>query len=67
MNNSKDDTRWRVSSYSNGDGQCVETAVSADVVGARDTKDLGHGPELWVSSDTWRAFVHAATTSGLTR
>jgi hypothetical protein len=49
--------QWRVSSYSNGEGQCVAVATAPGAVGLRDTKHAGNGPELWVSADAGRAFV----------
>ncbi|WP_110945546.1 DUF397 domain-containing protein [Streptomyces avicenniae] len=57
--------RWRVSSYSNGEGQCVEVARCATAVGARDTKDTGHGPELWTSCESWAAFVGSVRRGSL--
>lgn len=48
---------WRKSSASlNGD--CVEFAPLADVVGVRDSKD-STGPVLVFSRDEWRAFVRS--------
>ncbi|TDC74251.1 DUF397 domain-containing protein [Streptomyces hainanensis] len=57
--------RWSTSSYSNGEGACVEVALG-DTVGARDTKHHGTGPELWVSADGWRAFLAGAVDGELT-
>jgi Domain of unknown function (DUF397) len=49
---------WRKSSYSaNGGGNCVEAAHVPGAVLIRDTKDLGAGPVVRVSAETWRAFV----------
>ncbi|WP_129840159.1 DUF397 domain-containing protein [Streptomyces sp. RFCAC02] len=59
--------RWSKSSYSNGDACCVEVALGTDAVGTRDSKHRSRGPELWVSPDTWRAFVHATVANGFTR
>jgi hypothetical protein len=53
------DKTWRKSSYSGGQGNCVE--VSADGAGAvsvRDSKQVP-GPELTVSDQAWSRFVQA--------
>ncbi|WP_129840145.1 DUF397 domain-containing protein [Streptomyces sp. RFCAC02] len=59
--------RWAKSSYSSNHEACVEVARVPGAAGMRDTKALGTGPELWVSSDTWRAFVHVTVANGFTR
>jgi hypothetical protein len=52
-----DNRIWRKSSYSGGQGDCVEIAtMTANVVAVRDSKDRG-GAELVVSSQVWREFV----------
>ncbi|WP_052848025.1 DUF397 domain-containing protein [Streptomyces avicenniae] len=56
---------WRKSTYSNGQGECAEVARVASAVGTRDTKDAGHGPEVWVSATTWAAFVGSVRRGGL--
>ncbi|WP_329569468.1 DUF397 domain-containing protein [Kitasatospora sp. NBC_01266] len=47
---------WRKSSYSSGNGQCVEVACLSALVSMRDSKDVG-GPALLVRADAWSAFV----------
>jgi hypothetical protein len=56
-------TAWRVSTYTGGQGNCVEVgAVAADSRGAavavRDTKDRT-GAVLRVSAETWGRFTTA--------
>lgn len=48
---------WRTSTYSNGEGACVEVAWADEpLVGIRDTKAPAHGI-LTVSQAGWHAFV----------
>ena len=47
---------WRKASYSNGSGQCVETASGAGTVAVRDTTDRGGGT-LTFTARTWQAFA----------
>jgi Domain of unknown function (DUF397) len=60
---SVDDTRWRKSSYSGGNGgACVEVAVLPDGARAvRDSKDLG-GPKLAFTADEWASFTAGVKT-----
>lgn len=45
--------RWRKSSYSgNQGGECLETAVLAQAVGVRDSKDLRRG-HLTIPAGSW--------------
>ncbi|MGW4892469.1 DUF397 domain-containing protein [Kitasatospora sp. NPDC004240] len=49
--------RWRKSSYSNGQGECVEVADGVPgVLPVRDSKDP-EGPTLLFTADAWAAFV----------
>jgi Domain of unknown function (DUF397) len=48
--------RWRKSSYSGGDNNCVEIAATGANVAVRDSKDLGGGA-LSFSRDAWQAFT----------
>ncbi len=51
------DNRWRKSSYSSAQGNCVEVASNLPgIVAVRDSKDVP-GPELAVSDRAWSAFV----------
>jgi hypothetical protein len=51
------DRTWRKSSYSSGQGNCVEVCLSEPgAVAVRDSKDQA-GPELAVSGQPWSAFV----------
>ena len=47
---------WRKASYSNGSGQCVETASSAGTVAVRDTTDPDGGT-LTFTAEAWQAFT----------
>ncbi|GAA0362936.1 DUF397 domain-containing protein [Streptomyces blastmyceticus] len=47
---------WRKSSYSSGEGQCVEIAFLREVVATRDSK-TPHGSALIFNADTWSAFT----------
>lgn len=49
-------TDWRKASYSNGSGQCVETASSAGTVAVRDTTDRDGGA-LTFSAEAWARFT----------
>jgi hypothetical protein len=50
-----DDPRWRKSTYSASQSDCVEVLVAGSV-SLRDTKDRAGG-ELHVASVAWQAFV----------
>jgi hypothetical protein len=53
----KDNRVWRKSSYSGGQGNCVEVAVMpGNIVAVRDSKDRA-GAELIFSGNAWTAFV----------
>ncbi|MGH3907651.1 MAG: DUF397 domain-containing protein [Pseudonocardiaceae bacterium] len=51
---------WHISSYSAGNGDCVEVATAPDAVLVRDSKDRD-GPALTVPASAWKAFLHTAT------
>jgi hypothetical protein len=50
------DPTWRTSSYSGGQGNCVEVGSGRDVIVVRDTKDR-QGSALQVSAEAWRRFA----------
>ncbi|MGD0607846.1 MAG: DUF397 domain-containing protein [Streptosporangiaceae bacterium] len=49
--------KWRKSSYSGGQGNCIEVADDDSRVMVRDTKQAGQGPVLTVGSAAWRSFM----------
>ncbi|WFB09426.1 DUF397 domain-containing protein [Streptomyces sp. LX-29] len=54
------EARWRTSSYSSGNGQCVEIAFLHGVVATRDSKNPD-GPTLAFPVPVWAAFVASVT------
>ncbi|MFE7562585.1 DUF397 domain-containing protein [Kitasatospora sp. NPDC057500] len=51
------DLKWRKSSYSGAQSNCVEVAGGvADAVPVRDSKDPG-GPVLLFAADAWASFL----------
>lgn len=56
------ESSWRKASYSTSSQGCVEVAMTASVVGVRDTKDRAGGT-LVVPREHWRAFLRSITTS----
>jgi Domain of unknown function (DUF397) len=52
------DGPWRKSTYSAGNGACVEIAEGPDGVAVRDSKHPD-GPMIEVTRAEWRAFVDA--------
>ena len=47
---------WRKSTYSGGNGSCVEIADLGTAAAVRDSKDR-NGPKLVFAADEWRSFV----------
>lgn len=47
---------WMKSSYSAGNGACVEVRTAAAELSVRDSKDVA-GPVLAFPADAWNAFV----------
>ncbi|MFF3842361.1 DUF397 domain-containing protein [Streptomyces sp. NPDC001930] len=59
---------WRSSSYSSGNGQCVEvgdTAPTRARVSVRDSKTAPTGPRLSFGEGAWTPFVAAVGTGRL--
>lgn len=52
--------RWGKSSYSSGEGQCIEVAALPNAVASRDSKDLD-SPVLLFTRDGWRNFIGAVS------
>lgn len=55
--NTVDNAAWFKSSYSNGNGECVEVAYLGDEVAMRDSKQHGTGPVLTSNAEGWRSFI----------
>ncbi|GAA1743416.1 DUF397 domain-containing protein [Luedemannella helvata] len=49
---------WRKSSYSAGDGNCVEVASAGDRIAIRDSKNTDI-PPLVFSRESWATFITA--------
>ncbi|MEV6506919.1 DUF397 domain-containing protein [Streptomyces sp. NPDC051642] len=49
---------WITSSYSSGEGQCIEVAALPNTIASRDSKDL-NSPVLLFTRDGWRDFIGA--------
>ncbi|MER5461049.1 DUF397 domain-containing protein [Streptomyces sp. NPDC002668] len=47
---------WFKSSYSSGDGDCVEVATCPTTIHIRDSKNTA-GPRLTLSPTAWTAFI----------
>ncbi|MED7954205.1 MULTISPECIES: DUF397 domain-containing protein [unclassified Streptomyces] len=57
--------QWRKSTYSNGQGDCIEIADGlTGLIPVRDSKDPD-GPVLAFTPDAWRAFITAIHTGEL--
>ncbi|EGX58916.1 hypothetical protein SZN_15463 [Streptomyces zinciresistens K42] len=51
---------WVKSSYSSGEGQCVEVAALTHTIATRDSKNL-NSPVLLFTRDDWRDFIGAVS------
>ncbi|MEU6057185.1 DUF397 domain-containing protein [Streptomyces sp. NPDC047097] len=63
MSNDSLPIEWRKSSYSSGNGQCVEVAQLADAVALRDSKNP-LGPALAIAPAGFSAFVRGVAGGG---
>ncbi|SFT70474.1 protein of unknown function [Actinopolyspora lacussalsi subsp. righensis] len=54
---------WRISSYSNDIGQCVEVGFAETTIAVRDTKNR-QGGTLTVSPAAWTGFLDRLKTGG---
>ncbi|GAA2743282.1 MULTISPECIES: DUF397 domain-containing protein [Kitasatospora] len=62
MSKSTSNLVWRKSSYSGGNGACVEIAVPDTAsIAVRDSKDP-QGPQLRFSNEAWAAFAAEAAS-----
>lgn len=51
---------WRKSSWSASNGNCVEVAtLRHDLVGVRDSKEVGQGPVLIFDGGAWNSFIES--------
>lgn len=53
--------QWRTSSYSGGNGQCVEVGAATGSVAVRDSKDR-EGPALTFTAEAWTSFLGGVVT-----
>ncbi|WP_110945556.1 DUF397 domain-containing protein [Streptomyces avicenniae] len=58
-------TPWLKSSYSNGNGDCVEVASLTEAVAMRDSKQV-EGAVLNVPAPGWKAFIAGVTEGSFT-
>lgn len=57
---------WIKSSYSSGEGQCVEVAAMPGTIAARDSKSP-EGPALVVTPDGWTGFIRGVAAGEFRR
>ncbi|MDT7839201.1 DUF397 domain-containing protein [Streptomyces justiciae] len=52
------DLHWSKSSYSDGEGECLEVASTPTTIHLRDSKSPDpHAPHLHLTPTTWTAFL----------
>ncbi|MFI1868095.1 DUF397 domain-containing protein [Streptomyces jumonjinensis] len=56
--------QWLKSSYSNGNGNCVEVRLAPRAVAMRDSK-VTEGPAVTVDTSAWSSFVGAVKGGAL--
>ncbi|QDY78686.1 DUF397 domain-containing protein [Streptomyces qinzhouensis] len=56
--------KWFKSSYSNGNGNCVEVRIASAAVAMRDSK-VTQGPAVMVAGATWSSFLGAVKSRHL--
>ena len=54
-------TRWRRSSHSGSNGNCIEVARTGTRIAVRDSRDPG-GPALAFGAEQWTTFTTAVKT-----
>ncbi|MEV7284391.1 DUF397 domain-containing protein [Streptomyces sp. NPDC093252] len=57
------DAAWLISSYSGGQGECVEVACLPGAVAARDSKNPT-GPVLVFAREDWAGFIRGVSADG---
>ena len=55
------DLSWRKSSYSDGEGECLEIALTPTTIHIRDSK-TPENPHLTVAPTTWTTFLTHVST-----
>jgi hypothetical protein len=58
LTNNLSNARWHKSSYSGGNGACVEAAAVGHHIAVRDSKNPT-GPALLLTQDAWKSFIRA--------
>lgn len=58
----EDQPKWRKSSHSGPESNCIEAAPLPSATAVRDSKNAGGG-ELHVPRTAWRAFIQEITAS----
>jgi hypothetical protein len=61
-----DKAKWRKSSYSNSQGNCVEVAFVDSHIAVRDSKNLQAAPLVFTAAE-WKAFLSGAVDGEFTQ